>query len=79
MVWWLVLVSTMVGMASLPDASSFVDGIAEVGWVTTILMLLVVLSYPSSSIIINQTSVFAGRGCFFTSDALHLIGKPVTN
>jgi hypothetical protein len=60
MAWWLVLVSTTVGMASLPDASSFVDDIAEVGWVTTKLTLLVVLSYPSSSIIIDQTSVFAG-------------------
>jgi hypothetical protein len=45
----------------------------------TILPLSVVLSYPPMSITLSQTSVTAGRRCFFVSGVLHLIIRPVPN
>jgi hypothetical protein len=49
------------------------------GRIATILLLLVVLSYPPMSVIISQASVVAGRRCFFTLGMLRPISRPVSN
>jgi hypothetical protein len=59
MVWGLVLASADEGMASV--VSSGVVDIAQVGWITTILKLSSVLSYPSVCIILSQSSVAIGH------------------
>jgi hypothetical protein len=51
----------------------------KVSWITTIFALPMVLSYPPTSIIVDQMSIFVGRGCFFISCALRPIGRPVAN
>jgi hypothetical protein len=59
--------------------SSIIDDVAKIDQIMTVFTLLVVLGYPPLSVIVGQMSVATGLGCCFTSGALCLIHRPVTN
>jgi hypothetical protein len=60
-------------------ASSINNDVVKVGRIMIVLSLPVALSYPPSCIIVSQSSISTGRGCFFTSGTLCLISRLITN
>jgi hypothetical protein len=62
-----------------PVASSVINDIVEVSWIASTLPMPTVPGYLPTSIILGQASVSAGQRCFFTSGALGLIARLITN